>query len=99
MHTLRASQERSLPCALLLQKQPHRPGLKIFMIRMTERNSDLQQLLPQPNPELCTGKKLFFRKLERSVANKGLVKDSQKKEEHFVQGTCSNTHGAAPINS
>lgn len=100
MHALRASQERLWLCYLLLQKQSHRPGLEIFMIRMTERSSDLQQLLPQQNPELRTERKgLFFGKRERSAANKRFVKASQRKEEHFVQGTRSNTHGAAPINS
>lgn len=76
MHTPRASQENSLPCSLLLQKQSHRPGLKIFMIRMTEKSSDLQQLLPQQNLELCTETKAVFGKLKRFVANKGLVKGS-----------------------
>ena len=35
MHTLGGSQERSVLGSLLLQQQSHRPGLKIFMIRMT----------------------------------------------------------------
>lgn len=59
MHTLRASQEHSWLRSLLLQKQSHRPGLKIFMIRVAERNSDLQQLLNQQNPNCAQKEKGF----------------------------------------
>lgn len=52
MHTLGGSQELSAQRSVLLHSQSHRPGPKIFMMGMTQRNGDLRWLLAQQNPEL-----------------------------------------------
>lgn len=88
MQTLRASQEHSLLCSLPLQKQSHRPGLKIFMIRMTEKN----RAPTSAKPRTVHRKKSFsLEKWKGLWQTRDLLKLLRKRrnilyrEEHFVQ--------------